>query len=160
MIIGSMANWESERLQAHPALRELIDLLWRTPISEWENGQYAIQGENAYYSVVEIELRDKSGSKAEKHEVYGDIHYLLEGWETFGWAPDRGTSVKSEEYRERDLSLYDAPEGEQFFDLVPGMYIVMFPNDIHRPGIKPDVGGGTGKARKAVVKFNTRVLFG
>lgn len=160
MIIGNIENWEKERNYAHPALRDLIDFLKRTPLSEWKDGKHTIQGEDAYCSVVEIDLKDKSETKAEKHQVYGDIHYLLEGKETFGWAAETGSTIASEVQEDKDYSLYDGPEGEQFYDLVPGMYAVVFPQDIHRPGLKPSLDGGAGKARKIVVKFNTRVLFG
>lgn len=153
MIVGSIENWEKDRAHAHPEVRDMIDYLRECPFSEREDGKYAIRGEDAYCTFMTIDLRESTDAKAEKHEAFADIHYLIEGAETIGWAADTGTAEKSEAYADRDLSLYEPVENEQFITLRPGMYAVLFPNDIHRPGLRSEDSLGTVKARKAVVKF-------
>lgn len=153
MIIGNIRNWERDRPNAHPAVRELIDYLRACPFSERDDGRFDIRGEDAYCTVMTIDLRELKEAKAEKHEAFADIHYLIEGAEKIGWAADTGTAEKTEAYPDKDLSLYEKPEGEQFFTLRPGMYAVLFPSDIHRPGLRSDASQGTVQARKAVVKF-------
>lgn len=153
MIVGHKDHWESERAYAHPVIRQAIDYLVATDFTELVTGQYTIRGEDMFARVIELTTKDKHDQLAEKHEQFFDIHYLIEGEERIGWSIQDDKLVPTEPYNpEHDASLYDDIPAEMQVDLTPGMYVVLFPEDIHRPGLTAQA---PGTVRKVVVKINT-----
>ena len=82
----------------------------------------------------------------EGHRKYIDVHILLEGKETIGWTPLSKALCKQKDYDEaKDYLLYaDTPS--VFIDVNPGEFVIVYPEDLHAPGI------GDGKIRKLVAK--------
>ncbi|MGG3283469.1 YhcH/YjgK/YiaL family protein [Paenibacillus solani] len=158
MIIGHQVTWEAERAFAHPVIRKAVDYLTSTDFASLQPGQYPIQGEDMFARVIELTTRLKDEQLAEKHEQFFDIHYLLEGDETIGWSLSEGGDLLSpvEPYSlDKDAALYGNIPSETPIRLSPGMYMVLFPEDIHRPGLTL---GEPGNVRKVVVKINTTLF--
>lgn len=158
MIIGHQDHWEAERIYAHPVIRKAVDYLTSTDFASLQPGQYPIQGEDIFARVIELTTRLKEDQLAEKHEQFFDIHYLLEGDETIGWSLSECGEFLSpvEPYSlEQDAALYGDIPSETPSRLKPGMYMVLFPEDIHRPGLTL---GEPGSVRKVVVKINTALF--
>ena len=83
-----------------------------------------------------------------QHRRYIDIHFPLSGSERVGWSPLEALAAESS--REpfdvaRDFALYDLPAAT-YFDVVPGLFYIMYPEDAHAPII------GSGTLRKLVAK--------
>lgn len=74
------------------------------------------------------------------------MHILLEGKERIGWkALEDVTDLKQAYQKEGDCALYsDTPTS--FVDLLPGQFLIVFPEDPHAPVI------GGGKIRKLIGK--------
>ncbi|MEW9701825.1 YhcH/YjgK/YiaL family protein [Paenibacillus sp. SI8] len=109
-----------------------------------------------YAIVMEFTSKLTEGTLAEKHETFLDIHYLLEGAETIGWALDVGQAPPVEDFlKERDYALYDQVHGEQRCQLTPGSFMILFPSDIHCPGLSVHA---PEQIRKVVIKIN-KALF-
>lgn len=153
MIVGHRNHWKSERTYAHPVIRKAIDFLIETDFTKLATGQYPIQGEDIFARVIELTTKDKREQLAEKHEQFFDIHYLIEGEETIGWSIQHDELVPTEPYNlENDAALYGDIPVEMQVQLTPGMYMVLLPEDIHRPGLTEHTPGAV---RKVVVKLNT-----
>ncbi|MDU0204721.1 MULTISPECIES: YhcH/YjgK/YiaL family protein [Paenibacillus] len=160
MIIGNRENWSKERQFVHPVLRKIIDAVQTVDFSKIGNGRYVLQGDDIYYTVMELNARDVQETRAEKHNTYIDIHFLLDGKETIGWAGESSNLTVVESSKENDYSLYDSAAGEQFLELTPGMYAVFYPHDVHRPGLRGKDDPAPSRIRKAVVKVNKDLFIG
>ncbi|MEK3912157.1 YhcH/YjgK/YiaL family protein [Paenibacillus sp. FSL H7-0331] len=150
MIIGSMSLWESQSTFEHKiivsAIKELNTILKQNPAA----GRIEINGDQIYATIMEFETKPIQDQLAEKHELYIDVHYLIEGEETIGWFALRDDAATAKPYdSEQDYALYEPSADELLLQLKPGMYAVFFPNDIHRPGM-----GQQTKTKKAVVKIH------
>ncbi|KOP65248.1 hypothetical protein AMS62_08305 [Bacillus sp. FJAT-18019] len=159
MIIGHQDHWEAERAFAHPVIRKAVDYLISTDFASLQPGQYPIQGEDMFARVIELTTRVMDEQLAEKHEQFFDIHYLLKGDETIGWSLREGGDLLSpvQPYSlDQDAALYGDIPSETPIRLRPGMYMVLFPEDIHRPGLT--LGEEPGNVRKVVVKINTALF--
>ena len=74
------------------------------------------------------------------------VHILLEGTETIGWKAIEDLKDEVKPYEANgDCALYsDAPT--TFVDLLPGQFMIVYPEDPHAPLI------GQGKIRKLIAK--------
>lgn len=149
-----------ERQFVHPVLREIMDEIQKLDFSKRDNGKYTLHGDDIYYTVMELSARDIQETRAEKHNTYIDIHYLLDGKETIGWAGESSNLTVVESSIENDYSLFDSAAGEQFLELTPGMYAVFYPHDVHRPGLRGKDDTVPSCIRKAVVKVNKDLFIG
>lgn len=156
MIVGSLVNGHNESQIAHPVLRKAIDYLANTDFGQMEDGKYPIWGDELYALLMTISSKAVSEQPAEKHERYSDIHYLLEGDETIGWKLDDGSEVPSQQYNsEKDFALYDSLKAETMIKMKPGMYLILFPEDLHRPGLSDSA---PSQIRKVVIKIHQAIL--
>lgn len=156
MIAGSLKHWTTERKFAHPVLRKAIDFLAETDFGVLEAGKYPIWGDDMFALLMANTTKPKEEQPAEKHERFLDIHLLLEGEETIGWQVQDGYSKPSAPYNpEEDFALFTELQDETLIKLKPGMYMVLFPEDIHRPGITEAIATDV---RKVVVKINQDLL--
>ena len=122
-----------------------LDFLAATDFSAMELGRYELDGENIYYMVQEYVTEAKP--HAEAHEQYIDIQYLLSGKESIGVAPLTTEKTVVEVKEGKDCTLYDCTT--QPITVEGGQFMVLYPNDIHRPG---DLAGAPCPVRKVVVK--------
>lgn len=158
MILGSLNNWKRDRKFAHAALADVMDRLEKIPFGELENGKHPVRGEDIFFTIMELECKDPAEAKAEKHERYIDVHFLLEGTEIIGWSADTPESAAAERNPEQDYTLFEPAAEEERLRLTPGMYAVFFPEDIHRPGLRSESGEAASPIRKAVFKISTALF--
>ncbi|EFM08768.1 conserved hypothetical protein [Paenibacillus curdlanolyticus YK9] len=152
MIVGSISQWETQRQRMHPVLRKAIDYLAQQDMGTLEEGVYPVWGGELSARVMRYETKLKSEQPAEKHERYLDIHYVIEGEEIIGWKQDDGLNEPTQPYDAvNDFALYGDLQGERMMTLKPGMYMVLFPDDIHRPGLTESA---VSKVRKVVMKVH------
>ncbi|MDQ8738475.1 YhcH/YjgK/YiaL family protein [Paenibacillus sp. LHD-38] len=156
MIVGSLRHWTTQRESAHPVLRKAIDYLAETDFEGLEEGKHPIQGDDMFALLMAITTKPKEEQPAEKHERFLDIHLLLQGEETIGWQLHSENSEPTEPYnQEQDFALFVELKDETLIQLKPGMYMVLFPDDIHRPGLAT---AHASNVRKVVVKINQDLL--
>lgn len=110
---------------------------------------YDIDRKNVYAWVNEFEQKDVEKGVPEAHNNYGDIHYILEGEQLIGWC----------RRDELEKGVYDAQKDLEFLKgdmnlikLVPGSFMIVFPDDAHMPDLAPKNGA---RVKKVVVKFKT-----
>ena len=85
---------------------------------------------------------------AESHKKYIDIQFVVKGEEMIGYAPISSEKNIVEENIEKDCILYNCET--VFLTLKSGDFMVLYPNDIHNPGIMKDT---PSKCRKVVFKI-------
>lgn len=144
-----MAQSLSDRIQEGLQIIEGLDL---------ENialGKYVVN-ENFYYVIQEYETKEVYESRFEAHKNYVDIQYIVSGKESIGIAPTAELVVEQAYDSETDVMFLAAPEQSALAALSAGGYVILYPQDAHRPGVK--VGEKSAKVRKVVGKV--RVLEG
>lgn len=138
-----MAQSLSDRIQEGLQIIEGLDL------ETIALGKYVVN-ENFYYVVQEYETKDVSEARYEAHKQYVDIQYILAGKEAIGIAPAAELVVEQEYDAETDVMFFEAPEQSALAVLSAGGYVILYPQDAHRPGVK--VGEKPAKVRKVVGK--------
>ena len=116
-----------------------------------EDGKYDI-GNNLFYILSTYNTSSNISEKpAEAHRKNIDLQYIIYGEEKIGYADIKNPGMSQKLYDEKsDAELFSRIEGEGFIILKKGMYAVLFPQDVHRPGISINETRGV---RKAIFKL-------
>lgn len=124
-----------------------LEFLAKTDFSKIDLGRYELDGDNIFYMVQSYDT-DPGKTVSEAHKKYIDIQYMLEGEEIIGVAPISGEKTLVEAKPENDVWFYSC-ETEPL-TLFAGSYMVLYPNDLHCPGVATK--GKAVNCRKVVVK--------
>lgn len=141
-----------------PLIKRAFEYLKQTDFSKMENGKHIVDGDTIFAILQEYDTKNEADAKLEAHRKYIDVQYILSGEELIGVQP-LVTQTPCKEYdTENDYALYD--DTCSFVKISPGQFAVLFPQDLHKPGISPrDPSGkvnGSTKVKKVVIKV--RVL--
>lgn len=147
LVQGELKSWRSDpRLKKlEPAFR----FLERPDLKDLPVGKQVIDGEEVYAMV------DKSASLApesvrfEAHKKYTDVHYMISGQVTTGYAPIEKLQLHTPYSEKTEAALYHVPAGYLKLKLYPGMFAVFFPGGGHMPNCHLD---GQHDLHKVVVK--------
>lgn len=145
MIVSNLQN--SERIESlHPLFKQLFDYVKTHDLLHTECGRIELAGDDLFINNVNPTCVSASDQVLEVHRDYIDVHILLEGKDRIGWkAIEDVTDLKQAYQKEGDCALYsDTPTS--FVDLLPGQFLIVFPEDPHAPVI------GEGKIRKLIGK--------
>lgn len=145
MIISNLQN--SQRIETlHPLFKTLFDYVKSHDLLHTETGRIEICGDNLFINNVNLDAVVKDKQVLELHRDYIDVHILLEGKETIGWKAIEDLTTETKPYeKEGDCALY-ADEPTVYADILPGQFVIVYPEDPHAPAI------GTGKIRKLIAK--------
>lgn len=113
-------------------------------------GKYEIDGANAYLMVQEMNLKDWEEGVWEGHRNYADIQMAVYGGEILGVRSMEGIAVEKPYNPEKDVEFFDQKAEGSILPLEKGDFAVLFPQDLHRPGIRKP--GGALPTRRIVVK--------
>ncbi|MBD2845522.1 YhcH/YjgK/YiaL family protein [Paenibacillus sp. IB182496] len=150
MITGHLNRWPLEAAAYGPRMRQAMDFLTQTDLAGLATGQHEIDGPHLFAIVQEVDTERAAARRWESHDRYTDIQLLLDGEEQIGFADQTG-SVESERHDDRDLVFYSKAELQHELQLLPGMYAVFFPQELHRPCC---TNGEPRRIRKIVVKID------
>lgn len=145
MIVSNLDN--SERIESlHPLFKQLFDYVKSNNLLAMPCGRIDLAGERLFINNVNPTCVAESEQVLEVHHDYIDVHILLEGKERIGWkAIEDVQQLKQAYQKEGDCALY-ADRPTTFVDLLPGQFVIVYPEDPHAPVI------GEGKIRKLIGK--------
>ena len=132
-------------LALHPDFAAAIAFLRGHPLSDLPQGRIEIAG--AMYAMISRSpTRQRSEARLEAHRRYIDIQYVIAGVEEMGWSARSRCQQPHGQYdAEKDIEFFaDVPDS--FVTVLPGEFVVFFPDDAHAPLI------GTGEIHKVVIK--------
>lgn len=96
---------------------------------EFTEGDVEI-GDGVIMRTHPVKSHPAEGAIFEAHHRYIDIHFVIYGGERIGYADLKNLRVQSDE-AEKDLVLL---EGEgAFLPILPGYFMITFPDDAHSP---------------------------
>lgn len=115
-------------------LQKSLDFLIHLDLQNLSPGKIEIDGNKVFAEVVDTTTHLKEESKPESHQKYIDIHYLVSGKEYIGTVIDtKNNPIYKPFVPGKDIQFYDHVKHETFVELFPGSYVILFPQDIHRP---------------------------
>lgn len=115
-------------------------------------GRYAIDGDDVYVMVQCLPLKHWNEGGWEAHQQYADIQLVLEGKELLGVRPAAGMAVTQEYCAENDVAFFDPDAPGMAFPITDNDFLVLFPQDAHRPCIRREEEGAPTESRRAVLK--------
>ena len=131
-----------------PALDAALELIMRPGLDELPLGrQEATHG--VYYTVMDCELKPFEETKWEFHRKYMDIQIGFGPGEVIGVLPDSALEKVGEYDAERDICFATDEAAGVLAPTDPGMFLVLYPTDAHRPNV---AAGEPKVLRKLVVK--------
>jgi YhcH/YjgK/YiaL family protein len=135
MIIDKLINsglyeFKSERI------KKAIDYIKSTDLDSLADCRSEIDGDNIYVIKSTYKTKSKDEAYTEAHRKYIDVQYILSGAEKIGYAPLRSQKTYKVYDKENDYELYDAECS--YITFSKGMFAILFPEDLHKPGIMID----------------------
>jgi len=130
-----------------PLLKKAFEYLKQTDFSKLEAGKYVVDGDNLFAMVQEYDTKNDADCKLEAHKKYIDVQYVVSGEELIGVRPLINQTPSKEYDAENDYALYD--DTCSFIKVSPTQFAVLFPQDLHKPGIKINT---SAKVKKVVMK--------
>ncbi len=115
-----------------------------------EPNKYYIDGNIFYANIQEYET--KADAKYESHKKYIDIQYMIKGNERVGVCDKNSCKLCIPYDEATDIDFMENPNEEEFLMLNSGEFIVLFPNDAHKPSINPSNTDTKNIVKKVVVK--------
>ena len=126
---------------------DALKFLSETDFSKIELGRYELDGDNIFYMVQSYDT-DPDKTISEAHKKYIDIQYMVEGEEIIGVADISEDKELTDAKEVNDVWFYDCKT--EPLTLSAGKYMVLYPNDLHCPGVATK--GKALTCRKVVVK--------
>ncbi len=118
-----------------------------------EPKRYEIDGDNAYAPVSEYITKNSEDAKYESHQKYIDIQYVASGKELIGIAPASALKEVLTPYdASKDVGFMTVNDGVTYKS-DPGKFFILFPDDLHCPGLKD---GENAPVKKVVVKVKVQ----
>ena len=123
--------------------------LWleQTDLKNLADGKYEIDGDNLYASIQTYET--KIDALYENHQNYIDIQYMIKGIEKIGVTDISNCMSEIRYNKEKDIEFYKIQTKEEFLELPEDYFVILYPQDAHKPSIcidKQDI------VKKVVVK--------
>lgn len=126
-----------------------VEYLKKTDFSTLEDGVYEIEGKDVYAKVFTLTSKPRTELRAEYHKEYADVQFWISGCEKMGVSFEKDPSAKVDAHEEDDVYFLDKAKDEREIAASAGDYMVLYPEDIHTPGIAL---GEPATYRKVVVK--------
>ena len=121
--------------------------LQKNDLKNLKDGKYDIDGNKIYASIQTYET--KEDAKYEAHRKYIDIQYIVNGEEKIG-VTDLSNCISCTNYDEsKDIEFFDIEKKDEYLDLDEGYFMILYPQDAHKPSISKDK---TSTVKKVVVK--------
>ncbi len=134
----------------HPAFEFVSKFMEEYQAEPKDNGEYEILPGRLKAIIATNEMGDAETKKFEAHKKYADVQVIVKGTERIDWADlENCTDMVSEEYSTGgDIAFYNDPEFVSKVILDEGEFMIMFPEDAHKPCVKA---GDTADTVKKIV---------
>ncbi len=124
-----------------------LEFLAKTDFNTMELGRYELDGDNIFYMVQSYET-DPQKTISEAHKKYIDIQFMVKGEELIGVAPMGYDEKETQAIPENDVWFYECKT--EPITLIENSFMVLYPNDLHCPGVA--TGDKPMTCKKVVIK--------
>lgn len=115
-----------------------------------EDGKVELDGKNVYISFQSYETKKWEDCKYESHENYIDVQYVISGEEIMTVTTKDGLREKAPYNPDKDVVFYEDDKRGEDYLLKAGDYVVVYPDDVHKPKA---MNGAPCAVKKAVAKI-------
>jgi len=146
LVEGDLKSWRS-----NPRLKRLavaFRFLEKPDLAQLTLGKHVID-DKAYAIIDKSPSQDPKSVEFEAHRKYIDVHYMISGQVTTGFAPITKLQAISPYKEDEDAAMFQVPSAYQRVKLYPGKFAVFFPGAGHMPNCHLD---GPHDLHKVVVK--------
>lgn len=130
-----------------PGIRTALEYLQRTDAGALAVGRHDVDGDQVFALVSDYQTKTPEESFWEAHRRHIDVQFVHMGRECIGYA-DLATFKEAPYNAERDLVVATGAGGQQV-EVGRGEFVILFPHDVHMPGLIAQVSSAV---RKVVVK--------
>lgn len=155
MFVGKTSQLEFAAFLS-PELKNIIASVLDRLETPLENGRHDIDGDKAFFMLVDDNTQELSVRKSECHTRYLDVQILLEGEESFGYSLEPYKGLDEDFLDEKDVAFSEQMEQEHFATLSGGEFIVFYPGQPHRPLVAVDC--KPAPVRKAIIKVDKSIF--
>lgn len=149
MIIDSIKN-AHKYYSVHPSFRKAFEAL--SAIDEnTPDERITVDGDNIFINLSAYTNKNVDDCLFESHKKYIDIQFVVNGSEIIDVCDIKGLEATDDRLETDDIAFYKNTEIFHTAFLTEGEFVVLFPEEAHRPCVAPD-GKGV-KVRKAVAKI-------
>ncbi|VXC63450.1 MULTISPECIES: N-acetylneuraminate anomerase [unclassified Serratia (in: enterobacteria)] len=154
MIYGSLYNPRFGR-GLSPALANILNTVRQYDLPGLALGRHEIDGDRVFMNVMELVTEPAESKRAEIHQEYLDIQILIGGEERIDYGLPGSWDSDDPYDASKDLQMLDIKRSPQTLNLTPGMYVIFFPLEPHKPGCQVR---GAKSIKKVVVKVHYELL--
>lgn len=143
-IFDNAGQYFAESDPIYKAIKYVIDFDHTIP-----DGKYEVNGRELFAKVATYDTSPAEQRKFENHKDYIDVQIILSGKERMDVSIGQKLEPVGSYDEIDDVTKYMAPDSYTSVAMVPGMFVVFFPQDIHRPNCNLDE---TSRNRKICMK--------
>lgn len=129
-----------------PYFSEAFAFLRREDLSELSDGQYEINGQKIFATIVHTQGISADDAKLEAHDNYIDIQFVLKGPESMGWKARGEITAPCEKPEQFDDVFFYDDVPSSWNTVHSGAFAIFFPEDAHMPLVSE------GAIHKVIVK--------
>lgn len=138
MILDTLKNADYYR-GLNAGIDKVLEEFKKYTPDNYPTGKLELNGDKLFMIFNNYETHSYVGATAEAHRQYIDVMYMVEGCETICVKPVDQLSQITKEYDPAiDALLAKTDADATLAHLVPGSFIVLFPQDAHSPGCHVD----------------------
>lgn len=146
MIIDRIEH-ASDYFGVHPRLKPALDYLAQQNHPQMQDA--VLEGGTVKISVSEFLTKPESECNIEAHATVADVHFCISGAEVIGYC-ERSDAILKPGIGPNEDTVYFQSANMSYVKLLPGMFCVLLPQDVHCAKI---MHGQPETCRKAVVKI-------
>lgn len=140
-------NYASDYFNLGHGIRAALEYLQQADVAALAPGRHSVDDDRVFALVSDYETKSPEEGFWEAHRQHVDVQYVHSGRERIAYADL--ASFDAEPYDEaRDLVIARGVGG-QFVEMGPGDFAILFPHDVHMPGLTAQA---PASVRKVVVK--------
>ena len=137
MIKGNLQKM-GDYVAKEPLLAPLADFLSEKKPEELEVGKYMIDGDRVYAKVQQYVTKKYEDAKFEAHDLYIDVQCIVSGEEAIYVTDREDMTVKTPYNAEKDVIFYEDAEAKDTVVLKDMEFLVLYPQEAHKPGVAPN----------------------
>ncbi len=111
-------------------------------------GVHELKGKDLFVKVTDYKTREPGYADFETHTRYTDIHTVVSGIEYIQLSGRQGSTIKTPYNNDKDIEFYTVTTSRNLLSK-PGRFFLIFPDDLHKQGVKVDT---SLMVRKIVIK--------
>jgi YhcH/YjgK/YiaL family protein len=124
----------SRYVAAVPGLQAGLDVLAGETLPGWSDGEHATADPNVRAIVAHYTPKPTTDAVWESHRRHVDVQIVLAGLERLGHVAHQfAPAVRTPYDDQRDVEFYEP--SDTWVTLGPGFAAILFPDDIHAPGV-------------------------